>query len=280
VTFDGDGKRIACGGTNDWTVQLWEVESGEQLSAFAGEEHDPEVNVVAFTADGARIAAADERGELRLWDIETGAELFPKANYPPDNESGGLDAVIGIAFSPDEGQFTSIERRGTVKLCDLETRKVLRAFESHAAGVECAAFSPAGRLLASGSKDRTVKLWDIESGRQLRTFKGHFGTVIDVAFSPDGRRIASADNEGTVKLWDIEPSENPRVLAGHSKAVLRVRFSPDGARLASVSDRSVKLWQIESGKELSVFNSTKSYEAVRVNGGKVQGDCAMMDNLA
>ena len=46
-----------------------------------------------------------------------------------------------------------------------------------------------------------------------------------------------------------------RTLEGHAHSVLAVAFSPDGRRLASGSaDRTVKIWDSATGKELFTLN--------------------------
>ena len=60
----------------------------------------------------------------------------------------------------------------------------------------------------------------------LLTLKGHGGWLASVAFSPDGKRLG---------------------LTGY---VYSVAFSPDGKRLASADDKTLKLWDTQTGQEL------------------------------
>jgi len=51
-----------------------------------------------------------------------------------------------------------------------------------------------------------------------------------------------------IKLWDLRTGELRHTLSGHSKEVTSVAFSP-GSTLASGSgDRTIKLWNPDTGK--------------------------------
>ena len=70
MAVTGDGRLVT--GSNDYTVRLWDLETGEQLRAFTG--HAGEVRSVAVTGDGRLVTGSDDR-TARLWDLETGEEL-------------------------------------------------------------------------------------------------------------------------------------------------------------------------------------------------------------
>jgi WD40 repeat protein len=95
-------------------------------------------------------------------------------------------------------------------------------------------------------------------GEQL-CLTGHTARVMGVAFSPDGRRLLSASNDGTVRLIDVSTRKLIHTLA--HPCARSVAFSPDGKKAVSTGDQhdqTVRLWDLETGKELKRFAGYRS----------------------
>jgi WD40 repeat protein len=180
-------------------------------------------------------------------------------------------------------------RRTAVAGVDLETRRrvedlvrtiehrwELLCFKGHTDAVPGAVLSSDGRfVLSAGRSESSPRLWDVKTGKELRQFHGHTVWVWSVAFTPDGKRAISAGVDG-IRLWEVETGKelretgkatgkrppplavNPREeqkFRGHTRQVYRVVISGDGQRaLSGGQDKTVRLWDIETGKELGCFS--------------------------
>jgi WD40 repeat protein len=247
VAFSPDGRTLASG-SEDKTIKLWDVETGDELRTITG--HSWNVSTVAFSPDGKTLASGSWDRTIKLWDAETGKELHTL--------TGHSDFVISVAFSPNGKTLASGGEQGTIKLWSTETGEELRTLEArHGGVVNSVTFSPDSKTLASGSWDRTIRLWDVKTGKKLRTltiysdYVGSYGFVRSVAFSPDSKTLASGGGHGQIKLWDAETGKELLTLIGHSDEVASLAFSPDGRTFVSGSwDKTLKLWDVKTGKEL------------------------------
>jgi RNA polymerase sigma factor (sigma-70 family) len=114
--------------------------------------YEGRVAVVAWSADGKRIAAAGEAGWVGLWDAKTFAPV--RRVELPDGR-GGKGTTHALAFSPDGGTLAAaVEFRGPngrtcVQILDAATGRVVEEHRSPGAAVRSLAFSPDGKLLVA-----------------------------------------------------------------------------------------------------------------------------------
>jgi eukaryotic-like serine/threonine-protein kinase len=202
--------------------------------------HDnTEVNGVAFSPDGERLASARGDGTIKVWNSRTGDGVQTFDTH--------TDSVLSVAYHPDAQHLAYVGADRQVKVWDMTTREevaigpcdALRKFGT----ADTVAFSPDGRQLAAGS-DGAVRVWDWKNRQLLHTFPGHDHHSISVAFSRDGGRLATGSWRDGPRIWDPTTGGHPlRTFPGHRHPISALAFSPDGARLASASfDSSVKVW--------------------------------------
>src|SRR5207249_130020 len=101
VAFSPCGCRLATA-SGDQTVRIWDAKTGESLRTLQGTDvpaaggsahsHAAQVYSVAFSADGRRLASADNGATWRIWDAATGQQLAAV-----DKQAG----MYRLAFSPD-----------------------------------------------------------------------------------------------------------------------------------------------------------------------------------
>jgi WD40 repeat protein/serine/threonine protein kinase len=170
---------------------------------------------------------------------------------------GHTGAVSGLALSADASRALSCSLDRTVRLWNIESGKQLRCLPAHPAlaegGVSCLALTADGRHALSGSWDKTVRLWDVDKRREIRRFLGHTMPIRSVAFSPDGRLALSGGNDKTVRVWEVATGRELHCLTGHTNLIVCVAFSPDGRQVLSGVFKTLRLWDLRTGKEQRQF---------------------------
>jgi WD40 repeat protein len=67
-----DSKR-AISASEDSTLKVWDIESGEVLRTFDG--HTDRVNAIAVMPDGKRATSASDDKTIKIWDIDSGENI-------------------------------------------------------------------------------------------------------------------------------------------------------------------------------------------------------------
>ncbi|CDF36259.1 unnamed protein product [Chondrus crispus] len=232
-------------GYDDGTLRLWSTSETKVLRSFRG--HRSEVRCVAMSGDGRRVVSGSEDASVRVWDVETGAQVGEAL-------VGHTDVVRSVAMSGDGKRVVSGSEDKSVRVWDVETgAQVGDALVGHTGMVNSVTISGDGRRVVSGSWDTSVRVWDVETGERVGdALIGHTDSVESVAMSGDGRRVVSGSFDGSVRVWDVETGEQVgEALVGHTDRVDSVAMSGDGKRVVSGSeDDTVRVWDVETGEQV------------------------------
>ena len=263
LTFSPDGSLLACG-SEDCTVKLWNIDTGELSVTFTG--HLSTVYQLAFSADGNTLASGSADGTVRFWNIKLRKAIQTRiAGHMWMRTASLLDDGSTLASVSESGIITVWDLKNSQKTTfqtktTLEEPLYWKAYRS-------LVLSPDGTILANrgiqsdSSKpnfdESVLRLTDVNTGRELVAFPRSSGYV----FSPDGKTLAGSGSN-KIHLLNTETGEKREIITSdhdedsneHKLFVETVAFSPDGKRIVSgTGGGHVQIWNVETGVELSSF---------------------------
>jgi WD40 repeat protein len=210
------------------------------------------ISYVALSRDGKLAASSATDGQVRVWEVATGKEVQVLA-HP--------GRVIRVAITPDNQFLVTTCVDSVVHRWDLKTGKEMKPLVGpHDAG--SLGLSPDGdRVLTEtpgeGDGLGTTIVSDLLTGKQVR-----FALGGQSVFTPDGKRLFSC-RRLHLSLADAHSGHLVRSFEGHRDWIHDLAVSPDGRLGVTVSGRtgqpqpgnpdsdcSVRVWDLESGKEL------------------------------
>ena len=171
--------------------------------------------VVSTAVDGATklVAAADISGDVRVWNYETGHEVY----YIPAPGGTGVTATrrTRLAFAPGGKLLAIGDRLGRLWIVDVALRNIERMPLRRGAPIALA-FDAAAALMVVATTAGILELWDVPNRKQLARF----------TFDPAGdsrEKIGGAkqDNAGGIRSLDLSRSRH-FLAAGTEDGVVHV----------------------------------------------------------
>lgn len=169
---------------------------------------------VAFAGSGRRVAAANQLGQIYLWDLPAMAPEW-KADPKKDRQAPNLAPT--------------------------------RRLDGHQNEISRLVVTPDGKHLISASFDRTVRIWPLDGPAA-----GKAEVVLDAeARKQEARRSGKKDVSAAPGIM-IDTQTACQVLEGHREWIYALGMSGDGKRLIS-GDAAAQIivWDLPSGKQVA-----------------------------
>jgi len=297
VRFTPDSKHVVTA-SHDQTLRRWKTEPPGKTVAREMRDVDevwradfsPDMSVVALAVENGNVILIDTAtGEIRkrldhkkqavlaldwLKDgrLVTGGDGFgiwiwsdflqSEESAEPERKVSLGDLVIwDIATSNDEKRLLVAGSDKTTRIFETETFRETGKLQGHSDVVASARFSGDDQQIITASDDKTVRLWNAKTRKQIHCFEDHAHPVWRAVFSPtDSNLVASSSANGEIILWDVEKRRRrPVSFVGHTAPIAGLTFAADGCCLVSAcDDGSVRIWEVETGVELFVFQQQPS----------------------
>jgi WD40 repeat protein len=290
ITLSADGKAVAWWADKHLKVFATATGKEIGSLARANMEADAEVTdfsaaKVLLSPDG-RFVTVTEMGQhypeerrkprkVGVWNTGTGGlvrfiDLGAKnrlnaAALGADNVLVTLQEPTNILkdVNPDEKNDDKEDATKTLRFWDLATGKQVRAVAPAVEGITDLHLVPGGKaLVATVPRKKGAVLLDAATGKELRLFEAGVVPLAWVQTSADGKRLLCSNSQGAW-LWDVATGkELLKVPSSHwdwQKAAsidevfraARPALAPDGKTVAVAAGLGFRLWDVDTGKELT-----------------------------
>lgn len=197
-----DGKRIVAANPSSSGTEsmvIWDLAT-QKTTPLTG--HTDQVAHIVWSPDGKYIASSSYDSTVRVWDAQTGKNIYT-------HDARGSRDAAALAWAPrgtGERLLTGYSD-GSIESFDATNGAHDLMYSTHInSGVSSVAWSPDGKIVAAAGNG--VKLLDAHKDALLYTYTGNVNYIRSMAWSPNGKYIATGDNmsEGgpisnDVKVW-------------------------------------------------------------------------------
>ena len=260
-------------GGKDGTAILWDAEKKNRRKEF---HHGAELNAVAVSEDGSRIATSGVNKTVKLWDAASGAMIAELKGNRAANDDAAAAARFAAyrkseldyrtnSLKADEGELTNLQKRVKTVTDDLKTAqnnidpKVKARDAAAKAKTDLEATLPPAVAngvadLAAAKKRKeaedklaeAVKKLDEAEGDVVRAHEAVAHQELELKLANEhvakktkdiaNWKVAIADAEQAQKSAEAESKSKQEATAAQARLVRALAFSPDSKRLATATD--------------------------------------------
>ncbi len=273
--------QLAVVASSDYALRVWDLATGEVQLVLHG--HTRPVTKLALL-DQQHVVSVSSDLTMRLWDVVTPQPPLRTQSIHTDWVTALLPLKDGRLLSASADHYLRISQDG----------QVISSLAGHHDGVNAVVQIDNG-LVISAASDGTLRIWDVARAETVLVLKGHDDEVLSVAVVGDSY-VLSGSLDGTVRLWDhktgeqLAITESPpimvmlalpdgRVFCGaedgrlllwqdgdfhgeitaHKSAIRDMALLTDDYMLTASSDRSVRLWHLETGELVRTFTGHREW---------------------
>lgn len=278
MTTSPNGRFLASSGT-DKVIKIWEVATTQEYRSLSG--FDGRINDLIFSKDNIHLAGISGHGELFVWNVLTGEEVF--------HEKSGNAAMKGVAFSKDgtkiihsngdngnlaittiatgeskqEELYSTalavdtnkqivyvLDQLGNMSYFDLETESIVKEvklFDEFNYPFSGMKVSNDGKFLACGFNDDFIRLYDTDLHQFVYEHKAD-GKVQTLAFDTKHPYLYVSETNGFISVFDYEKKKKLQSFDDMVFNAQSLTSHPRGNVVIIANNRQISFYDVQTNK--------------------------------
>lgn len=193
ISWSSDNKYIASSGQQDYSIKIWDAETGEELKQFKFEDSGG-VMCVDWRLNSHQVAFAIARGDqsiVKVFDLDKDSNLFevPGIRCKWSND-GRLLATGGCN-----------DTTWSVRIYNYHGSLVCQG-KGHNRYVHDISWSKDDKFVSTSSVDDQDIIWSSSNCSKIKIIKQEF--ALTSAWSPDNSLIAVGGGQNSIKIYDAK----------------------------------------------------------------------------
>ncbi len=276
IAISTDGLYALSGG-KDCTVRIWELGHGRCLATLQG--HTKPVRGVSWRRDGRLAASGADDGKIYIWqssNSETPFVATPVICQAASSETilsqgqafeGHLRAGVNALESGNALRAAQEIRAAREQPGHRRSPDAIRAWQqlytrlprTHLRGlwedgfitqgdtpIRSLHLTRSGRYALIMTGENTLQVWDVFERRPVLDFDSGTQQIECIALSPDGFDAVTGGWE--IAAWNAQLGKPRKTFDSKGEVVSAIALSPDGRLAASAQSKSIRIWDVESGR--------------------------------
>ncbi|CAI2381436.1 unnamed protein product [Moneuplotes crassus] len=257
-------------------MHVYEFNSKKPLSSYTSFNSD--VTCVKFSYDETRIFAGTYGGTLYAYNYERGKI---------SNTFRGHLTHCRCVVSQKQDIFNYVISGAAdtnVKVWDMRQKSAIATYKGHNKGIMAVDVSPDTKYIASGCSGGVVKIWDITAGKCSNSFDvkkisaSENCFIKDIKFNPADVCMAVASSDKVIRYYDAISYELINESIPDVHPLSTVDFNPDGDVVIGAYSDSLKVWNMEDRKLVSLVSKT-ARAVFDLSSGSSTGYTFLLENL-
>lgn len=257
LSFSPDDTQLVSGSGHQPTprspgsVRIWDVARRAPIHTLLG--HDGAVTGVAFSPSGRRVISTSADRTLRVWNAETGGEVFQiRDEYPLWGLAMCSRGNVAACIAKPQAESTVPGFLRLFYAAPAQNSRADTPLSGHTSAVFGLAVRPDGKHVASATIFGDLKIWESDTGKELLFRKSGLAGVYRLEYDAQARLVGVGPSG--LMVWD-NPREPPRLSVPLSTHITGLAVTPDGSR-AILSAREGRLKAIDLGSGDELWQST------------------------